>query len=259
MLKSLLAFFGFGPDPKTSVACVRKSPADTKAAIVFVHGFTGSGATTWTELLPRIEAQANLEGWDIYTVTYATSLSLDISELWAADANLKTLGQRLATDLAQTALAPYDALVLIAHSMGGLVVQKALVDYPTLVRRTRCVILLGTPSDGLKKSSGAASLLKRQLGDMAWGSPFITALRADWQATFGDRPPFSFLASPASETSSSLLTPRLRRFRWSSRRLCRAIMCRCFRRRWLTTISSGSSTDAFAMNRPEMLATPRCG
>src|SRR5208283_3157513 len=194
MLESLLAFFGFGPDPKTSVACVRKSSADTKAAIVFVHGFTGSGATTRTELLPRIEAQANLEGWDIYTVTYATSLSLDISELWAADANLKTLGQRLATDLAQTALAPYNALVLIAHSMGGLVVQKALVDYPTLVRRTRCVILLGTPSDGLKKSSGAASLLKRQLGDMAWGSPFITALRADWQATFGDRPPFSFLA-----------------------------------------------------------------
>jgi pimeloyl-ACP methyl ester carboxylesterase len=194
MLESLLGFFGFGPDPKTSVACVRKSSADSKAAIVFVHGFTGSGATTWMGLLPRIEAQANLKSWDIYTVTYATSLSLDISELWAADANLKTLSQRLTTDLAQTDLAPYDALVLIAHSMGGLVVQKALVDSPSLVRRTRCVILLGTPSNGLKKSSGPASLLKRQLRDMAWGGSFITALRADWKAKFGDRPPFSFLA-----------------------------------------------------------------
>ncbi len=181
-------------DHRTTITCVRKSSMDAKAAIIFVQGFTGSGATTWTELLPRIEAQRNLESWDIYTVTYATSLSLDISELWPADANLKTLGQRLATDLAQAALAPYNGLVLIAHSMGGLVVQKALVDYPTLVRRTRCVILLGTPSDGLKKSSGAASLLKRQLKDMAWGSPFITALRADWQAKFGDRLPFSFLA-----------------------------------------------------------------
>ncbi len=171
MLESLLAFFGFGPDPKTSVTCVRKSPADTKAAIVFVHGFTGGGATTWTELLPRIEAQGNLDSWDIYTITYATSLSLDISELWAADANLKTLGQRLATDLAQTALAPYDALVLIAHSMGGLVVQKALVDYPTLVRRTRCVILLGTPSDGLKKSSGAASPFEASARGYGLGQP----------------------------------------------------------------------------------------
>jgi len=195
MVISLLGrLLGFGPDPKASLACVRKSSAESKAALVFVHGFTGSGATTWTQLLPRIEAQANLEGWDIYTVTYATSLGLDISGLWAADANLKTLSQRLATDLGQAALAPYDALVLIAHSMGGLVVQKALVDSPPLVRRSRCVILLGTPSNGLKKSSWPASLLKRQLGDMAWGSSFITALRADWEAKFGDRPPFSFLA-----------------------------------------------------------------
>ena len=54
MLESLLGVIGFGPDPKTSVAFVRKSSAESKAAIVFVHGFTGSGATTWMGLLPRI-------------------------------------------------------------------------------------------------------------------------------------------------------------------------------------------------------------
>jgi len=194
MFESLLGFFGFGQTPKPSIACVRKSSADSKAAIVFVHGFTGSGATTWTGLFPGLEAQANLKGWDICTITYATSRSLDISGLWAADADLKTLGKLLATDLLAAGFASYDTLVLIAHSMGGLVVQRALLDFPDLVQRTRCVILLGTPSNGLKKSAWPASLWKRQLRDMAWGGPFVETLRAEWKAKFGDKPPFSFLA-----------------------------------------------------------------
>lgn len=192
MFELLLAFFGFGSRPKASIAWTRKS--DSKAAIVFVHGFTGSGATTWTQLLPRIEAQADLKGWDVCTISYATSPNLDISGLWAADADLKTVSKLLATDLLAAGFSSYDTLVLIAHSMGGLVVQRALLDFPGLVERTRSVILLGTPSNGLKKSKWPATLWKRQLRDMAWGGPFVETLRAEWKAKFGDKPPFSFLA-----------------------------------------------------------------
>jgi AraC-like DNA-binding protein len=44
------------------------------------------------------------------------------------DPDLARLGQRLATDINDGALSDYKTLVLIANSMGGLVVQKALVD-----------------------------------------------------------------------------------------------------------------------------------
>jgi hypothetical protein len=56
--------------------------------------------------------------WDCWTVIYASSWLPDISGIWTADADLGILAQRLATDLGQGTLARYEALVLIAHSMG---------------------------------------------------------------------------------------------------------------------------------------------
>lgn len=76
--------------------------------------------------------------------------------------------------------------------MGGLVVQKALVDDPKLALRVRHVILFGTPSAGLRKAS-FATFWKRQLQNMAEGSTFITELRAGWKKLYGPNPPFNLL------------------------------------------------------------------
>ncbi len=72
--------------------------------------------------------------------------------------------------------------------MGGLVVQKALVDYARLQKRVSHVLLYGTPSRGLKKSNGfLGRLFKRQTEDMGLNSSFVPALRKSWQENFGDR------------------------------------------------------------------------
>jgi hypothetical protein len=101
--------------------------------------------------------------------------------------------QRLATDLGKGTLARYEALVLIAHSMGGLIVQKSLVDQKQIAGRTRTVILFGTPSGGLVKAR-TLKFWKRQLAGMAQAGEFITKLRADWTRRFAAVAPFSFLA-----------------------------------------------------------------
>jgi pimeloyl-ACP methyl ester carboxylesterase len=170
-------------------------PADPKhrAAIVFVHGFTGKGPGTWNDLAPRIAADPALASWDCWTVTYASSWLPDICGIWTADADLGILAQLLVTDLGQGSLARYEALVLIAHSMGGLIVQKSLVDQKQIAARTRTVILFGTPSGGLIKAH-TLKLWKRQLAGMAQGGEFITKLRADWSHRFAAAAPFSFLA-----------------------------------------------------------------
>jgi pimeloyl-ACP methyl ester carboxylesterase len=49
-----------------------------------------------------------------------------------------------------TPLDRYESLALIAHRMGGLVAQQALLDDPLLVGRVRHRILFGTPSGGLR-------------------------------------------------------------------------------------------------------------
>jgi pimeloyl-ACP methyl ester carboxylesterase len=175
-----------------AVAPVRSPDQGHRAAIVFVHGFTGSGVPTWSDLAPRIADDLRLASWDSWTVSFGTSWLPDICGIWSADADLHVLADRLATDLSQGTLQRYEALVLIAHSMGGLVVQKALIDNPKIAERTHAVVLFGTPSAGLVKAR-TLKFWKRQLADMAKGGPFIGELRADWTRRFA-AVPFAFLA-----------------------------------------------------------------
>jgi hypothetical protein len=82
--------------------------------------------------------------------------------------------------------------------MGGLVVQRALLDDTELIRKTDKAILFGTPSFGLNKAWIFQHPLLwrffRQLGDMGKTGTFITTLRDDWNKQFGKNIPFDFLA-----------------------------------------------------------------
>jgi hypothetical protein len=176
-----------------SIAPVRPDNPNHHAAVVMVHGFTGSGLGTWRDLAPRIAGNAQLSSWDCWTITYTTSWLPDICGIWGADADLSILAERLATDLQRGTLARYKSLVLMAHSMGGLILQKALIDCNPIAARTSAVILFGTPSNGLVKAR-TIKFWKRQLDGMARGGSFITQLRADWTNRFESKAPFSFLA-----------------------------------------------------------------
>jgi predicted alpha/beta hydrolase family esterase len=178
--------------PKEPLSQIRDDPAH-HATVVFVHGFTGDGLVTWRNLADRVAADTRLSSWDLWTITYGTSWLPDVSGIWTADADLTILAKRLGTDLGLGALARYRAVVLIAHSMGGLIVQKALLDFPAVATRTNAVVLFGTPSDGLVKAR-TLSFWKRQLADMASGGPFVAKLRSDWRQRFAANAPFSLLA-----------------------------------------------------------------
>ena len=90
-------------------------------------------------------------------MTYATSWLPDIKGIWSADADLEIIARAFHAHLALATLARYDTWVLIAHSMGGLVVQRALIDNPAIADKTRAIILFGTPSGGLRKANRSPS------------------------------------------------------------------------------------------------------
>lgn len=155
-----------------------------EAAVMFVHGFGGGVMATWGAF-PALVADA-LTGWDVYDLGYDTSLAPDLRGVWAADPGLAVLATYLATRLGVAPLDRYASVVLVAHSMGGLVVQRALVDDPDLDRRVSHVFLFGTPSGGLRKAGGLAALWKRSIGDMRAGGNFIGDLRARWDQRYSD-------------------------------------------------------------------------
>ena len=158
-----------------------RSRPDCKQAVIFLHGFSGDRDDTW-DRLPGLLGTA-IADWDIYTLGYATTFLPDLLGVWSADPDIPILATMLTTQAGIDPLRRYRSLAVVAHSMGGLVVQRALVDAPRLADRTKKVILFGTPSAGLRKASWLARW-KRQLRNMAIGSEFITTLRRDWATRF---------------------------------------------------------------------------
>ena len=167
-----------------------RSRPDYERAVVFLHGFSGDRDDTW-DRLPGLLGTV-VSDWDIYTLGYATTFRPDLLGVWSADPDLPILATMLKTQARIAPLRRYRSIALVAHSMGGLVVQRALVDDPELDRRTDKVVLFGTPSAGLRKASWVF-FWKRQLRNMARGSEFITELRRDWDARFEPEPGFDFM------------------------------------------------------------------
>jgi hypothetical protein len=92
-------------------------------AILFVHGFSGDPTKTWGNFPSLLIAEKRLNDWDVYSLGYHTGLSLDVVGIWRANPGLISLAGLLATRAALEPLKRYQSLALIAHSMGGLVVQ----------------------------------------------------------------------------------------------------------------------------------------
>jgi pimeloyl-ACP methyl ester carboxylesterase len=164
---------------------------NNRVAIVFVHGFSGDLRGTWGKIPALLESSGRLPGWDLFGFGYSSRKRFDLLGLWSADPALEQIAEKLTTTLELEA--KNYRFAFVAHSMGGLVVQRALAMQTELRNRTTHVILFGTPSGGLVKAR-LGSWFKQQASDMAEGGRFVTALRQEWQSLKLDTdPPFHFL------------------------------------------------------------------
>lgn len=176
-----------------------RSREERTSAIVFIHGFMGAADTTWDRFIRTLRKDGRLREWDIYSIGYSSRFALDVP-LWSADPKLNVCALGFRTKLTHPPLEEYKAIAVVAHSMGGLVVQRAIVDNEALRRRISHVVLYGSPSGGLKKAR-FGRLLKRQVADVAEGGEFIRSLRHDWERTFEGTLPFVFRTVAGSEDS----------------------------------------------------------
>lgn len=166
---------------------------DQDVALILIHGFSGKANTTWGDFSEYLLNEPTINSWDIYSVGYASSLRIDLPKLWSADANIDILAQGLKTVLCLPPFDSYSRIAIAAHSMGGLVVQRAILNDTGISNRLSHLFLFGTPSGGLKKARVFARL-KRQVRDMVEGSTFIKSLRSDWEQRYKSGTPFAFRA-----------------------------------------------------------------
>lgn len=161
--------------------------------ICLVHGFSGSARETFLGLPDLICKDEQLDGWDVISIGYATDAMPTIRlGFWAEQPDLDKIAGYLRTNIT-TLLEGYSRIAFVGHSMGGLVIQRAVLDLADDDRdRISHILFYGTPSAGLNK----ASWLKRfnsQICDMASNGTFIQKLRRDWNKRYPGNMPIPFV------------------------------------------------------------------
>ncbi len=119
---------------------------------MFVHGFTGDPFATWTNesgvsWADLIKEDEQLRDFTVWVHHYDTPLLQQTSTIEeTATRFLRQLKDERAFD-------KYKEIHFIAHSMGGLVVKRALVDLNResqidRLRKIKSVLFISTPSQG---------------------------------------------------------------------------------------------------------------
>jgi pimeloyl-ACP methyl ester carboxylesterase len=116
--------------------------------ILFIHGFGGDAAKTWGRFPGFLSDDSRIDGWDIVSYGYQSDLLRpNAVGLWSADPDIPTIADQLRA-MVEIGFTKYEGIALVAHSMGGLVAERALVDDDAFRKRILHTFLFGTPSAG---------------------------------------------------------------------------------------------------------------
>ncbi len=164
---------------------IRENP-NQRNVVIFVHGFSGDAYKTFGMMPAFVAGDLELIGWDIYSFGYKTGLSPSLTGVWSSDPDLTVLS-KLLTQRINEKYNSYENISLIAHSMGGLIVQRALLDIKN-INSIKHVLLFGTPSKGLIKAKAGSWFFNTQIKCMSPDSEFIQHLREDWAKKYQSTP-----------------------------------------------------------------------
>lgn len=152
-----------------------------KRAMVLLHGWNGTGQDTWKEF-PKLLEQ-DFPDDRILLYNYPTSL-------WGTVARKKYPTPAQIAEVFRTflenELSDCDSVILLAHSLGGVIARKFLVDEIKEGRAEtltiRALILYGSPFNG-SEWDGVVKALTSSSSQPAYvraDSEFLMELQADW-------------------------------------------------------------------------------
>lgn len=157
--------------------------------IVFVHGIYGTAADTWTcartgQTWPKmLLSDPHFANTDVYVVQYPTHFT---KNLMSIDDQVSNLMNRLEAD---AVFSKHSEVVFVAHSMGGLVVQRLLLTHHELAVKVRFIYFLSTPQEGAAIArlghilTGDPDLQQMLHGD---SNTYLQNIESEWMgANFG--------------------------------------------------------------------------
>lgn len=172
---------------------LRDTPQN-RALLLFIHGWNGDSAGTWRQFPQLVIADDRFSAYNVWSIDYPTFMlrrNLSIAQL--ADFFTRHF------DDSSRIFDRYERVVVVAHSMGGLVAREVAIQQ-TLRSRPQPfakIIEIATPHEGADPAGLAKALrLTRPLtDDMQKGSEFLRDLRTHWFA-LRSKPPTFCIGSP---------------------------------------------------------------
>lgn len=160
--------------------------------IIFVHGFSGVAESTFGAIPSLLMKEEKLNGWDMIPLGYAENIQPEMGHnVWASTTDIKIISSFLATSIKHN-YSNYKRIAIVAHSLGGLVAQEALLSLKDEeLKKISHLILFGTPSAGISEQV-LNELNQENLKELSENSSYIKSIRNQWNSKFSENLPFSF-------------------------------------------------------------------
>jgi pimeloyl-ACP methyl ester carboxylesterase len=152
--------------------------------ILFVHGFSGDAHNTFGKI-PELFTQENrLEGWDMFPFGFNANVNPEMGkDVWATVRDINRVSDNLSSAI-KYKFKEYDRIAIVAHGLGGIVAQRAILNLDENNRdRISHALLFGTPSNGITNNA-IKKVWQNKISELINGQPFIQDLRTDWDTTF---------------------------------------------------------------------------
>ena len=165
---------------------------DANSAILFIHSFSGQGADTFGGIPSFLIKDPVMNGWDMFPVGYSENIVPEMGKnVWGSLHDIKRNADYLKTALKHT-YAKYNRIAIIAHGLGGLVAQQAILGLEKEgLNKISHLLLFATPSKGLTDKI-INNLNQGHLKDLSGSGNYIQSLRKEWSKRFGKGYPFYF-------------------------------------------------------------------
>ncbi|RLD29121.1 MAG: hypothetical protein DRI70_02700 [Bacteroidetes bacterium] len=158
--------------------------------LLFVHGFSGQASETFGDIPDYLMNEKAMDGWDLLPLGYTQNVQPDKGKnVWASVGDISRIADYLRSSI-EHRFTKYDRIAIVAHSLGGLVVQDALVHLDeNQLKRISHVLLFATPSNGIS-AKGLKGLYNCNITELNEDGSYIRSLRKDWKEQFSEGTPF---------------------------------------------------------------------
>ena len=183
---------------ETTVTTVYRKSEDAKNVLIFVHGFSGEAANSFGEIPTYIMQDTTFDDWDLYPIGFSEFVKPALGKnIWASVEDIEKIADYLTTSF-KYKFEHYKNIAIIAHGLGGIVAQKAIINLnPIQLKRISHLLLFASPNNGMP-SNFISKLWNKHLKEFSEKSMFIKNLRANWNTLFPDSLPFAFKAIAAT-------------------------------------------------------------